>query len=402
MLKKDVKAICWFVINIILVWTAFLTKITVLSNFALFLIVILSWSYFGKFEKRYLEYIISFIFCLFAYSLIQNNSFASIIRFSIILFFILAVYIIRLPRATVIKGITYTTIPYCVFLILAEFYLVLFFDKSLLSTLRYSVTTSGIGDIYPKYGPIYAVQLVGTAALPFVFMLSYVEEVFIRHKKAKRLILLAGIIIAGNFGFIVAIAVFWILLNLSKKYTYNELFNRFICVVVLTAILGPSMINFVSSTLEQKKEESNATRIEQAQVLMQDMNSSVVTALFGKGLGNTVEIKGKFRDYRGQQYYELQSLYFLNQLGVIPFMIFLIFNIFMTFKYIRYGNLRIVYLCYVLYAITNPYILNTNQVVVIITLVSLSSYRLKQRLNKNSVYGKELGDNYRYCRALQS
>lgn len=133
--------------------------------------------------------------------------------------------------------------------------------------------------------------------------------------------------------------------------------------------------------MESKKEVSNATRVDQATVLVEDMSDDIVGILFGKGLGHTVSRKTDFRDYTGNIYYELQTIYFMNQLGLIPFICFLCLNIYFTLKYIKYRKYIILYIAYVIYAVTNPYILNTNQVVVIITLVSLAN-SLKRKTYK--------------------
>ena len=89
----------------------------------------------------------------------------------------------------------------------------------------------------------------------------------------------------------------------------------------------------------------------------------------GKGLGNTVSEKTNYRDYTGNIYFELQTFYFFNQLGIINFISFILLNLFFAYTKIRDPRLLFVYLCYILYAFTNPYILDSNQVIVILTLV---------------------------------
>lgn len=382
----NIIVLCWWIINIILVWTAILKPLTFLSNIAVFALSLYAWNNMQATEKKILQIIILIIAGLCGYSLIIQNQPSNIIRFALIIYFICIVYYIKLPKNLIEKGLKWTAIPYCVLLILFEIYLILFFDTSALPTLRYNTISNGIGDIYPKYGFFYAIQLVGTAAIPFIFMLSLVDQHFFKsHRIVCRLLLLSGAIIAGNFGYIVAIVFFIAVLNLRKKIPYRKWFTRFVIVGLSIIIIGPSLVKFIDDVWESKKEESNATRLDQANVLIEDMSDSFQTILFGKGLGNQINKKTKFRDYSDFQYFELQTLYFLNQMGIVPFVVFILFNCWATFKFIKYDNFKLLYLAYITYSVTNPYILNTNQIVVIITLVSLS-YRYN--ITNNNIHNK--------------
>ena len=157
------------------------------------------------------------------------------------------------------------------------------------------------------------------------------------------------------------------------------LINRIIIGAIVVAFVGPSLFSFVANTLEEKRDVSNAIRIEQTHVLLEDLASNPITLVAGNGIGHTIDVNARFRDYTGDTYYELQILYFLNQLGVFPFLIFIVVNIVFTQKYILSSQLRIVYICYIAYAITNPYILDTYHVVVILSLVC-SQYMLSNKI----------------------
>lgn len=370
-----IRICCWWIINIILIGTAIFIRYTIISNLALMLLYILSWKNFSNQDKRD-----SIIFCLWlvllcGYSIILENNISYIIRFTLIILFIGMAYFIKLPSKAICQALAIVSLIYCVALIIGELYLFLFFDNSLLPTLRHEVISHNIGDIYPKYGSFYAIQLVGTAALPFIFMLSFVCNLFKSKILIKRLLLLLGVIIAGNFGFIVAIAIFLVLFYFPTKLSLRKWLNRLAIILLCFIAISRPAYNFVCDTLEKKKDVSNATRIEQASILIDDMTENWGTTIMGKGLGNTVDKVGKFRDYRDNQYFELQSLYFLNQLGIIPFVLFFFWNLYLTFKYIPLWRFKLVYLCYVIYAVTNPYIFNTNQIVVVITLISLSKVK---------------------------
>lgn len=58
---------------------------------------------------------------------------------------------------------------------------------------------------------------------------------------------------------------------------------------------------------------SNAVRKDQAEVLF---SGNIIT---GNGVGNTITAKTKYRDYSGPDYFEVQTLYVINQIGIIGY-----------------------------------------------------------------------------------
>lgn len=371
-IKYNINKVCWSVIVVILFFTAFLKPLTVFSNLALLCMFIYNYTYFNGSEKKIVLGYICALGVLSCYSLILQNNPANVCRFAFILFFIGISYFYKLNRSIIIKPLKISAILLSAILILGEVYLLTFFNNSLLPSLRNWCITNGIGDIYPKYGSFYAIQIVGTAALPFVFMLSFVENIFNKKKHLLQLILFIGIIIAGNFGFLVSIFFFFIAYHLIKTTSARKVVNNLIIAIGILIVVGPAAFNFVSETMESKKEVSNTIRVEQTDILINDLAENNFSLLFGKGLGNTVNAKTSFRDYTDNIYFELQSIYIFNQLGVIPFFLFIVLNIYFTLKYIQNSKYILLYISYVVYAVTNPYIFNTNQVVVIITLASLN------------------------------
>lgn len=394
MTVRQIQKVCWWTINIILVWTAVLVKITVLSNIAVLCLICISWKFSSPEQRRSILGFCLFILFLSAFSLVLENKINLIFRFSIVVLFIGLSYFIKIPKDIIFKAISVPALAYSMLLIIGEFFCLFFLDDEARSALRQFVLNNEIGDIYPKYGNFVAIQLVGSAALPFAFMLSLGFNIFKRFPNLKRLLLLSGVVIAGNFAYLVAIFVYICFNYFISKYSLKKWFFRFATFSILFLALMPFIVNFVTKTLEEKKDESNAIRIEQATVLLTDLSDNGLSFIMGRGLGNTVEIVGKFRDYRGAVYYELQSLYILNQLGVLPFLFFILWNLVLTLKYIPLPRCQMIYLCYVIYAVTNPYIFNTNQIVVIITLVNLSrshSYKTPDRIeNLNNFQRKAL------------
>lgn len=368
----NIKLLCWYIINIFLIWSVLFSKLNIISNLCLLGLCFLSWNILHAKEKKLSYFLIFFVLVLTAYSIIACNSIPKIIRFALIIFFVGFSYFIKLPLDKILKGFKWIALPYCLFLIICEVIIIGFLDEGYMSYIRNEVVIgNGLGDVYPKYGNFYAIQLRGTALLPFIFMLSFIVPLFKRKDVLCKIILLAGIIIAGNFAYLLGIGIFFIFLFINNKLNIKQWFNRFIVFLFCAVSLGPFIFTFINNQIEQKKEISNATRIDQAEVLISNMSSSPITALFGMGLGNNINIKTNYRDYSDNDYFELQSLYFLNQMGVLPFFIFLLYNIYCSLKYIKYRKGILLYISYIFYALANPYILDTTQIIVIITLVSL-------------------------------
>ncbi len=87
------------------------------------------------------------------------------------------------------------------------------------------------------------------------------------------------------------------------------------------------------------------------------MSENIITILFGQGLGNKIDIKTQWKDYSDNIYYELQSLYIMNQVGILFFTWFVIINILLSKYFIKYKILLIAYVSYIFYALFNPYFL---------------------------------------------
>lgn len=140
------------------------------------------------------------------------------------------------------------------------------------------------------------------------------------------------------------------------------------------------LLNIINAKYADGAQSSIGTRIDQYHVLLNDFSSNFPDLIFGKGFGNLIQVVTSARDYSNYIYYELQTIYFLNQMGLLVFSIFIIFNIYLAIKHIQNHMIRLIYCMYILYASTNPYIFDTNHLVVIITLVNLSALSKKAEL----------------------
>lgn len=364
--------VCWVLVVFFITWQIFLPNCAIISNLALFLLFSHNlWTTTKLSAKKQLVKIWICVLLLVVYSIILANKGNLIMRFSLIMLFVCCAYYIRIKNPhVVIKSLVFVTIPFAIFLILLEILLLFYFDDSMAKALRSIIVEAALGDVYRTSEVSYRVYLRGDAILPFVYMLVASTTIFQRKMKIIlcTLYLLASIV-AGNFMFLMAFVVFHMMRLCRQSRSRSYLYNHIPLYIAILCVL-PVLFTFIGHVIEEKKDVSNRIRVEQVELLMNDMTKSSMTTLFGQGLGNTIKASTPYRDYGDESiYYEVQTVYFLNQLGIIPFLIFVAYNILCTRRFIVSWQLRVAYCCYVFYAISNPYILDTNQVIVIISLL---------------------------------
>lgn len=311
-----------------------------------------------------------------------------IIRFALICLFVLSAYSLNVNcvnSRVLLKGIFYLSLISCLCIIIFEFLLLFYFSDAEKGVIRNEVINANMGDIYPS-GGLYKIQLRGLPIIPFLYMYSYVSDLFpVKYNYLFRVIFLSAILFAGNFAYILGVLLFHGLLFFHGMKQRKNFHKRIILLFFLIISLSAPFISYVIDVYESKKEMSNAIRIEQTTLLLEDLNSGVLSLFMGKGLGNTINVSTHFRDYTDNVYFELQIVYILNQLGIIPFLLFLIANIYFVYKYLPNAKIKIVYLGYVSYAVTNPYIMDTTQIIVIILLL------IAQNQYSNSFKSNEKG-----------
>lgn len=346
----------------------------VIGNIALFLLFFLS---IPKY-KPVLNHTLVILF-LIGYSLCLSNKPSLIIRFAVAIWFILGAYYVKLP-CQIVKVLFIVTLLHCAFLLIFECVLFILYSPDNYLPIRHFFLNQGWGDVFFR-GVYYKIQIKGNALLPFVYLLSYVTNIFPSKRKCfYRLVYLLCTIIAGNFAFLISLFVFHFVHYFLKVKNQKQLRRKFAILLLFIFTLAPYIVQHVNTTLDQKKDISLGTRSDQATVLLEDMSQNMGYSMLGKGLGNTLNVKTKFRDYTDNIYFEVQALYFLNQLGFLFFFIFVLYNIELSIKYIKKRKLLFVYCCYVIYAFTNPYILDTNHIIVIVTLVAINNKEDENRM----------------------
>ena len=374
----------------------FLTRQFPLSAYStlgnIFLIGLLFISFFWKNKtidtssKKTMKLIFIWSVFLLTYAiLIRENSINLVFRFYIIILCLLLSHWVHLPLVATKRIFFFFILLQCFVLIVIEAIMNLFFSINNYLPFRFFFMEQGWGDIYTYDGFFYRVQIKGNALIPFAFFLTFLKDYTFKYRRTLQIILLISSIIAGNFAYLIGIfifIIFWYLFNDLRKQKFR---NRIIIFSFVFALSIGSIIECTQDVLDRKSGYSLGTRSDQVDVLIRDVQKDISTFLLGKGLGNNVTIKTSFRDYTDNLYFEIQAMYFFNQLGLINSLIFISFLLFLAIKKIFYKDLLFIYFCYIIYGVTNPYILDTTQTTVILFLISISNVRKQKNRLYNSV-----------------
>lgn len=335
---------------------------------------------------------------LLVYSIvIEKNNLSLAVRFFIILFLMLSVFFLPAKKSYVNIFILLSVL-HSVVLILFEIYILVIGGPHFAENIRTKVMSLGMGDIYTYNQYFYRIQIKGNPILPIAFIVSLFAIQSKRLKLAAASLLFVGTIVAGNLAFILAIIFFFgmygvILFFLNAKVVafFRKLFGNKKRVFMLTCLLlvllaagGILIYPYIKEVLVRKMEYSIPTRFDQVSHLLNDLAESPITLLFGQGLGNIIYVISDYRDYRNAYYFELQSFYVLNQVGILYFILFLVTKIIFIIKFWRNKIIYLIYLSYVLYAFTNPYLFDTTNIIVLIVVSTLSKLYLKEGKNSES------------------
>lgn len=391
--KSTIQLFLWMVVVLLLTRQVPFSSFSFISNIAILILVLYSLS---RKKEVFFEYgvILLWLVLLVAYSIVSQNNLSYIIRFGIICLLIPLSYYVKLPIKSINILFFFVTIQ-CLFITFIELYLLFFQSIESYFPIRFFFNEKEWGDIYTYSGYYYFIQLKGNALIPFAYMLTFIFP--FKSNKSKwilRIIFLSGTLIAGNFAFFISLFCFHFVKYINiNGLSKNKAAIRIITLCFILLITSSIIFSYVENVMDRKQDSSLSTRTDQFHVLMNDVQENTLTILFGQGLGHTISEKTMYRDYTDNVYYELQIVYFFNQLGILNFLIFIALNFYLTIKYIPQKNLLWIYICYVLYAVTNPYILDTNHIVVIICLVSLNNFphmdKWKEIYPKRELHGNE-------------
>jgi hypothetical protein len=360
------------------------------STLSVFLLLsLLAHFYFNhKMKSRINVVDLTFLTLLLAtilgYSIARGNSPLLIIRFFTVIVFINVVLLFKVGNVSHLKVFKYVYLLQSIIIIVLGVTIPILFDITTFSTVRSMFLQNQWGDIYSHNGLFFRVQLIGNALMPIFFFLSYIQY---RESNVQGPLLLCisflGCAFAGNLAFLLAMFMFLGTYEIRRLGSLGHMINKYKLMVSFALVmLIPIFIHYVLTLLLMKSDGSGSsvgTRVDQISVLINSMNANYITLLFGNGIGYTLNVISPVRDYKGSVYFELQALYFLNQLGFIPFTTLFLFHIYLFIKRISDFNCRLIYFIYLFYASINPYFLDSSHVAVLILLLALNTYQEKNR-----------------------
>jgi hypothetical protein len=239
---------------------------------------------------------------------------------------------------------------------------VIFLYTGTYTVLREFANNGSFGDIYSFGGIFLRVQVHGNALLVVAFMLSVMRKQRIH---LLSIFLLIGVFLAGNFAFILGFAIFCAYYVLQKAFKNKKMWHINITIFLFFSVLVFIIFYpYVERQIERKSHHSNVVRIEQAEVLLSG------NVFMGNGIGNNIKARTSTRTYDGALYYELQSLYIINQIGVIGYLIFMFSTIYTFYYLTKNKKMLIIYFIYLFYSFWNPYCFDTTHMFAVMLLLN--------------------------------
>lgn len=336
----------------------------------------------NKINKKNLKLIVPMILILslnlFFSVIVYGNTISNAARFFLVLIVILISITIK-PNTKIITFFLAISVLFTIFLIYKEFYYVLRPGQWIVDRKIWGL--NGIGDVYSYNNWFYRIQVKGNALVPVSFFVTFY---YVKEKKIRVMLLLlflVGIIIAGNTMFIIGLIVFYFMDIFFLRRDQIKKLTLFRLILILVGLIGIFvMIFYLIGMISLKQESSIPTRIDQLNVLMQNYSDTLLGTIFGKGLGNVlINVVTPFRDYSGDTYFELQVIYIINQIGIFVMMIYL----FIYYELIK-NNWKskcttICLIAYLVYAVSNPYIFDVTNIIVVLLLSSLDNHLKKEK-----------------------
>lgn len=321
-------------------------------------------TYIPRLKIQYSKIYVIILSCYFVYlgieifvAIFYLTNLESVFRFFQILCVIPLFILVREEKFTYFFYITvFFAFLKCLMIIGVGVYLLTFGDVSIIRSWIHSI---GGGDIY-ILGEVPKVQVHGNGLIPLIFILYTAK---IQRLDFVGIVLLAGILFAGNFAFILGLLCYFItvIFNVIKKDTKNY---KIVIIFFFIFIFFPFFTMYINKKVEEKSSYSNAIRIEQLYVLI-DTNFFI-----GKGLGHQIYYQGDLRTYDGDNYFELQTVYIFNQIGIIGIILFYLVTI-GGFSNTRYQKKRVLlYMIYLFYTFWNPYCFDTTQMITLVLLIN--------------------------------
>lgn len=270
--------------------------------------------------------------------------------------------------------IVYASLPMAIFIIFLQF-------SFFLGTLEPEIfrqalfkSDSIVGTIYKhSYSPFYHIQISGffTPFPAFILSLLLISRGFTRFI-LPAIVLLTAIIFSLNT--VILFASFSSLFVFA--YSNFKSIYRVIAIYSLILVIAFSFVFILDLLIAKFSSELSSTSLRSDMILQIFLASSSnpFSLFFGTGVGSTLEVVSRVRDYTGRVYFEFMTLYIFLQLGVIGFSCLLLPYVNFFHKLWRSDRTLIIYfLCFLMGSFFNPYFFNSLSPIYIICFISFLS-----------------------------
>jgi len=353
-----------------------------ISNLCVFVLFIIGVCFWFKTKDKFIGIVFLILTLLAIYSLFfLHNEPLLVMRFYVILLSLIFIHFIPFNSLKSLDFVLYLNVIQALVIISISCYLTLTWGTLDYLPLRFWFLENGYGDVYTYGNGFFRVQIKGNALIPFFALVSnYLFDMTkIRKYRYVEVILLIATIFAGNFMFLIAVVFYYLFKFFIRTNYFDKIYGVkniafMFSLLLMLPILFAYSIDVLTMKTESGKGSSIGVRFDQVDVLLDDVSEDVWVTFTGKGLGNVLNIKTDVRDYSGNTYFEVQAFYFINQLGFVFFIFFVLALFYLYKKYMGTRFLGLLYVSYIIYAVSNPYIFDTNHLIVIISLCLINRY----------------------------
>ncbi|ALV08496.1 hypothetical protein [Roseateles depolymerans] len=241
-------------------------------------------------------------------------------------------------------------------------------DPLMGGAVRAYAITSDWGDVYTLDGLYYRVQVIGNALIPLLFAVCLWQPPT-RWRRWGLILAVMGLLAAGNLTYFLMAGLAVFLRFKAYFYTHTRTWLTVFSVLAVVAVANSDVgIHSVTRKFDGAG-SSMGVRFDQIDAVIRATDTLPAAVLTGAGLGSRFP-NGRINDYSDSLYIELQALFVGYQLGLIGAAIYgatLLYCARHTLS--REG--RIIFWLYMLSGISNPYILDTNQIIATMLLVHL-------------------------------
>lgn len=338
----------------------------IVPGVALYLVLELPNMYISS-KKHYLFGLAGYLFLLLicaVRSLIIGVSLTRIIRFAAILIMLPVSCWVRDTNFSIKKKLfSFFSVAKSLLIIIIAVDII---QKGDYTGWRAWVEQNGMGDIYFRTRWLPKIQVHGNALLLVAVFLGLTEK---KKPTLSNIINVIGVLFAGNFAFILGLCLFfcWQVGSYLYSKIKSGMTNKkvLVAVVVLLILCCAVLMPIFWLQIQQKLIRSFPTRVDQASVLIK------ANPFIGEGLGSIVIAETATRNYNGDIYFELQTLYIYNQIGFIGLALAYFLTVFpVVCKSKKY---LLLYLMYLMYSFWNPYCWDTTHIIALILFMNFEN-----------------------------